>query len=67
MKPHILIVEDEDAIAQTLTYALTTDGFETQHVRMLAEARQALQEKRARLVVLDVGLPDGSGFDLCRE
>jgi two-component system, OmpR family, catabolic regulation response regulator CreB len=67
MKPLILIVEDEDAIAQTLIYALTTDGFETRHVRMLADARAALARELASLIVLDVGLPDGSGFDLCRE
>jgi two-component system, OmpR family, catabolic regulation response regulator CreB len=67
MKPLILIVEDEDAIAQTLIYALTTDGFETRHVRLLAQARAALAREVASLVVLDVGLPDGSGFDLCRE
>jgi two-component system, OmpR family, catabolic regulation response regulator CreB len=67
MKPRILIVEDEDAIAQTLIYALTTDGFETRHARLLAEARAALARETASFVVLDVGLPDGSGFDLCRE
>jgi two-component system, OmpR family, catabolic regulation response regulator CreB len=67
MKPIILIVEDEDAIAQTLTYALSTDGFAPMHVRTLAEARTALSREVPALIVLDVGLPDGSGFDLCRE
>ncbi len=67
MKPLILIVEDEDAIAQTLTYALTTDGFETKHVRMLADARATVRAAQPSLIVLDVSLPDGSGFDLCRE
>ena len=67
MKLSILVVEDEDAIAQTLRYALTTDGFNAQHVRMCAEARQALRDTPPALVILDVGLPDGSGLDLCRE
>jgi two-component system, OmpR family, catabolic regulation response regulator CreB len=67
MKPHILIVEDEDAIAQTLIYALSTDGFVPSHVRMLADARASLEKAQPALAVLDVGLPDGSGFDLCRE
>lgn len=67
MNRNILLVEDEDAIAQTLIYALSTDGFAPTHVRMLAEARAALEETKPALAILDVGLPDGSGFDLCRE
>jgi two-component system catabolic regulation response regulator CreB len=66
----ILIVEDEDAIAETLAYALRTDGFAPVHVRLLADARRELRatgEAAPALVVLDVGLPDGTGFDLCRE
>lgn len=67
MNPDILLVEDEDAIAQTLIYALSTDGFAPTHVRLLAEARAALRKMPPALLILDVGLPDGSGFDLCRE
>lgn len=67
MNPDILLVEDEDAIAQTLIYALSTDGFAPTHVRLLAEARAALSKMPPALLILDVGLPDGSGFDLCRE
>ncbi|MEQ1595974.1 MAG: two-component system response regulator CreB [Casimicrobium sp.] len=66
----ILIVEDEDAIAETLAYALRTDGFAPVHVRLLADARRELRatgDAAPSLVVLDVGLPDGTGFDLCRE
>lgn len=67
-RPRILIVEDEDAIAETLAYALRTDGFAPTHVRLIADARRALQGAAPpALVVLDVGLPDGTGFDLCRE
>lgn len=66
-KPHILIVEDEDAIAAALTYALATDGMMTTHVRLIADARRNLAERRPALMILDVGLPDGSGFELCRE
>ena len=68
--PRILIVEDEDAIAETLSYALRTDGFTPVHVRLLADARRELSSSSPvapALVVLDVGLPDGTGFDLCRE
>jgi two-component system catabolic regulation response regulator CreB len=67
VQTRILLVEDEDAIADTLAYALRTDGFATEHVRLLSAARAALRANPPALMVLDVGLPDGSGFELCRE
>ncbi len=63
----VLVVEDESAIAETIVYALRTEGFEPV---WKTTGRDALAEMRARkvaLVVLDVGLPDMSGFDVCRE
>src|SRR5690349_15800535 len=60
--PNILIVEDEPAIAESLAYALRRDGFGTMLAGTLAEAERALPD--ASLVVLDLMLPDGSGFDL---
>jgi DNA-binding response OmpR family regulator len=59
---HILIVEDEPAIAESLSYALRRDGFTTTHAPTLGDARRALAS--ASLVILDLMLPDGSGFDL---
>lgn len=74
MSERILIVEDEPAIAQTLAYALKAEGFETQWESLGQAALAALQQdlltapaaSTYALVVLDVGLPDISGFDLCR-
>ncbi len=63
----ILVVEDEPAIADSLVYALTSEGFQVEAVTTLGAARAALTRAAVRLVVLDVGLPDGSGFDFCRE
>jgi DNA-binding response OmpR family regulator len=59
---HILIVEDEPAIAESLAYALRRDGFTTTLAPTLADARRAFGN--ASLVILDLMLPDGSGFDL---
>jgi two-component system, OmpR family, catabolic regulation response regulator CreB len=67
MKQTILIVEDDAPIAAPLAYALETEGFEVIVVGLLREARAWLATRRADLIVLDVGLPDGSGFELCRE
>ncbi len=59
---HILIVEDEPAIAESLAYALRRDGFTTTLAPTLADARRAFPV--ASLIILDLMLPDGSGFDL---
>src|SRR5439155_24364115 len=67
MKPRILIVEDEPGIADTLQYALRTEGFAP---HWCATGQDALADVRARppaLVILDVGLPDASGFEIFRR
>ena len=65
--PRILIVEDEPAIADTLIYALKTEGFAPEWCATGRAGLAALAAKSFALVVLDVGLPDGSGFDVCKE
>lgn len=70
MSKAILIVEDETAIATNLAYALATDGFLPQHVTLGQAALDILTAADANmpaLIVLDVGLPDISGFDVCRR
>lgn len=62
----ILIVDDEPAISDTLAYALRADGFATECCTLGGEALALLQDGSHDLVVLDVGLPDMSGFDVCR-
>jgi two-component system catabolic regulation response regulator CreB len=58
----VLLVEDERAIAESLEFALRRDGFEVTHAPTLAAAAAALLH--CDLLVLDLMLPDGSGFDL---
>ncbi|WP_414664005.1 two-component system response regulator CreB [Horticoccus sp. 23ND18S-11] len=65
--PRILIVEDEPAIADTLLYALRTEGFAPEWCATGRAGLAALTVKPFALVVLDVGLPDGSGFDVCKQ
>jgi two-component system catabolic regulation response regulator CreB len=64
MKPLILIVEDEPGIADTLQYALRTEGFEPAWCASAEAALAALAQRAPALVILDVGLPDMSGFEL---
>lgn len=66
--PHILIVEDEFSIAETIIYALKTEHFQTTHVTTGAEAIALIQaQSRYALIVLDIGLPDTSGLDICQQ
>lgn len=68
--PHVLLVEDETSIADTLIYALQTEHFSVTHVSTAGAAIEALREAGPAGVdfaILDVGLPDRSGFDLCQE
>ncbi len=67
MKPSILIVEDEPGIADTLRYALATDGFEPHWVATGEAALARLRESPAALVILDVGLPDLNGFEVFKR
>jgi DNA-binding response OmpR family regulator len=61
MSPRVLVVEDEPAIAESVAYALRRDGFTVTLAATLAEAETKRVD--ADLVILDLMLPDGSGFD----
>jgi len=71
----ILIVEDEPSISDNLEYALSTEGFEsvtahtgTAGLNFLKSANFAnSKEGNFSLVILDIGLPDMNGFDVCKE
>jgi DNA-binding response OmpR family regulator len=63
----ILLVEDEPAIAEPLAESLTREGFALQVVETAADAVDTATRLRPDLILLDLMLPDGSGFDVCRE
>lgn len=67
MKPRILIVEDEPSIIDNIQYALETDGFETMCFTSGLKALECLEQEGVDLIVLDVGLPDINGFELCKN
>jgi two-component system catabolic regulation response regulator CreB len=66
-KLKILIVEDEPAIADTISYALETDGFETRTLHSGEESIPLLQSGEFALAILDIGLPDINGVELCKR
>jgi two-component system catabolic regulation response regulator CreB len=67
LHPTILVVEDEPPIAETIVYALRTEGYAPLWRTTGREALAVLVQQPVALVVLDIGLPDMSGFDVCRE
>ena len=65
--PKVLVVEDELAIADAVLYALRSEGLQAEHVALAREVVPRLRGGGIDVVVLDVGLPDGSGFEVCRQ
>jgi two-component system catabolic regulation response regulator CreB len=63
----ILIVDDEPAIADTLAYALSAEGYASDRCGLGHDALECAAAESYAIVILDVGLPDMSGFDVCRE
>jgi two-component system, OmpR family, catabolic regulation response regulator CreB len=66
-KPIVLVVEDEPAIADAIQYALESEGFQCRHLQTGAEVAGVLERQPVSLVLLDIGLPDISGIEVCRQ
>lgn len=66
-KISILAVEDEPSICDNIIYAVEREGFQIDCVSTGQEAFQILKSQPISLVVLDVGLPDMNGFEICKE
>jgi two-component system, OmpR family, phosphate regulon response regulator PhoB len=64
---HVLIVEDDDSIAQALEYILIRAGVTHDRIASGAQAMARIRETRPDLVLLDVMLPEVSGYDICRD
>lgn len=62
----ILVVEDDWALNDSIAYALAGEGYDTVCAHSIEEAKQVCQKREICLALLDVNLPDGDGFSLCR-
>jgi len=71
MDSHILVVEDDDSLRLTLIDNLELEGYKVFGASTISEAKACLEQHRASqgfdLIILDLMLPDGSGYDLCKE
>lgn len=64
----VLLIDDDDMLRSSLAEQLAhQDGFATVEAASIAEARERAKDGLYEFVILDVGLPDGDGRDLCRE
>ena len=62
----LFLLEDDDAIGMGLKYSLEKENYEVVHVRTRNEALETFSEKSYDLCILDINLPDGNGYDVCR-
>ncbi len=67
LRHRVLIVEDEDNIALALDYVLTREGYDHERVANGAEALSKIRDTSPDLVLLDVMLPEVSGYEICQN
>lgn len=65
--PHILIVEDEPSIAESLIFVLQQEGFTAHWESLAASALAYIKNTEVALVIMDIGLPDITGFEACKQ
>ena len=66
-KHRILVVEDEENVGSTLVERLGRDGYEVSWAKSSEDASLEISRRKFDLVLMDVGLPDGSGFDVAAK
>ena len=63
----ILLIEDNEAIIMGLKYSLEQENFQVISAKTAKESKEKLDNKNIDIVLLDVSLPDGNGFEICKE
>lgn len=64
---NIFLLEDDEAIGIGLKYSLENEGYTITLTRSFAEAESIIEKQTFALYILDINLPDGSGYDICRK
>ena len=67
MSKHVLLVEDEPDLNETISFNLDSEGYEVASVFNGKDALEAIEKKKPDLILLDLMLPDMSGLEICRE
>ena len=63
---NVFLLEDDDAIGMGLKYSLEKEGYDVTHVKSAAEATNAWKTGTFDISILDINLPDGNGYDICK-
>lgn len=63
----IFLLEDDNAIAMGLSYSLNNEGYEVILAQNVKEAYEIISKEQFSLYILDLTLPDGSGYDVCKK
>lgn len=63
----IFLLEDDEAIGIGLTYSLENEGYNVTLAKSVKESEKIIDEKEFSLYILDLTLPDGSGYDVCKR
>lgn len=64
---NLFLLEDDYAIATGLCYSLRNEGYEVVHASNVKQAQDIIKDNRFSLYILDLTLPDGSGYDVCKQ
>ncbi|MFR4766805.1 MAG: response regulator transcription factor [Paraclostridium sordellii] len=64
---NVLMIEDDSTIAFGVKYALEQEGFNIDICKDLESGRQNINDKEYNIILLDVMLPDGNGYEFCKE
>ncbi|WP_130805685.1 response regulator transcription factor [Senegalia massiliensis] len=64
---NILLVEDDKALAMGIEFSLKENGYEVFNTSTIKESKKIYEEEKIDLILLDINLPDGSGYDLCKD
>ena len=67
MSELIVLIEDDEAVAKGLEYALAQEGYEVAWAASGETGRELVEERNPSLIILDIRLPDSTGFDVCRQ
>ena len=63
----ILVLEDNDAITMGLKYSLEQENFSVEVAKNITEAKEKIKEDNYSIYLLDITLPDGNGFEICKK
>ncbi|AUS98310.1 DNA-binding response regulator [Clostridium thermosuccinogenes] len=63
----ILLIEDDENLSRGIAFAFEKNGYQVISANSIKEGKRLLEQHEAHLIILDLGLPDGNGIDLCKE